>query len=438
MRTQGRRGGHGISAPSAVATGSRRYLYRPGELLVDERAVDAVVGRLTRSARRSSGAPERNDALGVVRLRLRGDEAAWPVPDLVRELRAAGLPVSPNHVLRAASHINIRPALPPEPGERLGPLPSDDELPGRGVRVGVVDSGVWTEHPWLAGRVDGAGSDAEADAGGNPLHADTIDDGTRLRYYSGHGTFIAGVILQHAPGASVVISRVFDESGLIDDFTLADQILAMADVDVLNLSLGTRVDAELDDAEVRALMTTASSLIELARRNPELVVVAPAGNDGAANEVWPAAFDAVVSVAALDDTGRSRAEFSNFGNWVDAGAPGENVHSSFLRWNGRLEHPRPDGGHHDDHDHRSAADARDADAHGQDREAQFDGWAHWSGTSFATPRVAAAVAARISGGAEPAAAVEDVLGGDRRVEGCGVVVDPPSFAAPSGGGARSR
>jgi hypothetical protein len=434
MRDHGRRRGHVSSSPSTGAGGG--YLYRPGELLVEERAVDAVLGRLMRSARRASGPPQRYPALGVVRLHLRGDEAQGPVPDLVRELRAAGLPVSPNHVLQAASHINIRPALPPEPAARLGPLPADGELPGRGVRVGVLDSGVWAGHPWLEGHVDAARTDAEADADGNPIDADTTADGPRLRYYSGHGTFIAGVILQHAPGASVVARRVF-KGGAVDDVTLADQIVAMADVDVLNLSLGTRVDAELDDDDVHALMGTASSLIELARRNPKLVVVAPAGNDGEADEVWPAAFKAVVSVAALDDTGQSRAEFSNFGDWVDAGARGENVHSAFLRWNGRLEHPRQSGGHHDGHDHGSAAEAQDADTGAGDTEGRFDGWAHWSGTSFATPRVAAAVAARIGSGMEPAAAVEDVLAGDRRVEGCGVVVDPPSFAAPDDGGAGS-
>ena len=436
MREQGRRRGHVSSSPSAGAAGG--YLYRPGELLVEERAVDAVVGRLLRSARGASGPPERYPALGVVRLRLQGDEAAGPVPDLVRELRAAGLPVSPNHVLQAASHINIRPALPPEPAAQLGPLPADGDLAGRGVRVGVLDSGVWAWHPWLEGNVDAAGTDAEADADGKPIDAETTADGPRLRYYAGHGTFIAGVILQHAPGASVVARRVF-AGGAVDDVTLAEQIIAMADVDVLNLSLGTRVDAELDDDDVHALMGTASSLIEVARRNPKLVVVAPAGNDGEADEVWPAAFKAVVSVAALDDAARSRAEFSNFGDWVDAGARGENVHSAFLRWNGRLEHPRHSDGHHDGHDHGHdpAAEAQDSGTGAGDTEGRFDGWARWSGTSFATPRVAAAVAARIGSGMDPSAAVEDVLAGDRRVEGCGVVVDPPSFAGPGGADAHA-
>jgi subtilisin family serine protease len=69
------------------------------------------------------------------------------------------------------------------------------------------------------------------------------------------------------------------------------------------------------------------------------------------------------------------AGFSNYGNWVDVYAPGMTVYSTYLQATWLLPNdappPRP-----------------------------MDGWATWSGTSFAAPQVAAAIAntLRQSGG----------------------------------------
>ncbi len=430
MAERGRgRGSHQDDARVADGGG---YLYRPGELLVDEQAVDAVVARLT-SIRTARGVARAQRGLGVVRLTLAGDEASGAVPEIVRELRAAGLPVSPNHVLQDASHMNIRPTDAPEPAHAMSDLP--DERLGRGVTVGVIDSGVWVQHPWLAGHVLCTDDDLEADPEGAPSEVEVLDTGTRrLRHYAGHGTFIAGIIRQHAPGATVVARRVLRGGALIDDFELGQKMLELAGVDVLNLSLGTRVDPHIDDSEARALLATANSLIELARRSPDLVIVAPAGNDGQPGEVWPAAFDNVVSVAALDKSGEKGASFSNFGSWVTASAVGEDVLSSFLVWDGQLEPTI----HQNDH-----GDALDGDSRSPAPARRFDGWATWSGTSFATPRVAAAIAVELGGssdrpttmglglGTRKESAVEAVLGKGRSIAGFGRSVQPQTFALPA-------
>jgi len=70
----------------------------------------------------------------------------------------------------------------------------------------------------------------------------------------------------------------------------------------------------------------------------------------------------VVSVGAVGPSGR--AWFSNYGGWVDACAPGIDVVSTYF-----TSHKE------------SAAPGR-----------KFEGWATWSGTSFAAPKVAAAIA----------------------------------------------
>jgi len=57
------------------------------------------------------------------------------------------------------------------------------------------------------------------------------------------------------------------------------------------------------------------------------VLVAAAGNESTSSEHYPSAFDAVVGVAAIDQTGQ-KAEFSNYGIWVDIAAPGVNILSA--------------------------------------------------------------------------------------------------------------
>jgi subtilisin family serine protease len=76
--------------------------------------------------------------------------------------------------------------------------------------------------------------------------------------------------------------------------------------------------------------------------------------------VFPAAFPGVVGVGAFGPTGP--AAFTNFGPWVDACAPGVDLVGIFFSWSDRPEHLR------------------------------FRGWAIWSGTSFACPIVAGAIA----------------------------------------------
>ena len=132
-----------------------------------------------------------------------------------------------------------------------------------------------------------------------------------------------------------------------------------------------------------------------------IVVVAAAGNDGSNRPQYPAAFDGVVSVAALDDA--SPASFSNWGSWVRACAPGVDLQSWFWSYNGRTRE-------------RYGADGDD-----------FRDWAIWSGTSFAAPVVTGALAQAIETGLTPGEAVERVIDDAAlfRLPCHGTVVNPP-------------
>jgi subtilisin family serine protease len=98
------------------------------------------------------------------------------------------------------------------------------------------------------------------------------------------------------------------------------------------------------------------------------VVVASAGNEASCRKKYPAAMPEVIGVGALDECGP--AWFSNYGDWVDASAPGVDLVSEFFTYNGKFA---------------------PADGSGAEDFDDFDGWATWSGTSFSTPAVVAAL-----------------------------------------------
>ncbi|GIJ75961.1 hypothetical protein Xph01_03930 [Micromonospora phaseoli] len=187
--------------------------------------------------------------------------------------------------------------------------------------MAVIDSGVDTRHPQLAGRVL-AGTDL-LDPGG---------DGSRDCV--GHGTGVASIIAAAphdgiafrglAPNARILPVRV-SEQQVVDgrgtgrtvrptDFARALRWAVDHGADVLNLS----VVLYRDHPAVRAAVAHA-----VAR---DVVVVAAAGNlHGSGNpRAYPAAYDGVLAVGAVAADGQ-RADFSQTGAHVDLVAPGTDV-----------------------------------------------------------------------------------------------------------------
>ena len=222
----------------------------------------------------------------------------------------------------------------------------------------------------------------------------------RLDSVAGHGTFIAGVVAKHAPAASLMIGKIIAGDGVTDELRLLrglSRLRAQAHehrtpVDVISLSLGCYTH---DDKPSPVLEHGLNSF------GHETVVVACAGNFSSDRPYWPAAMKRVVAVASLDAKGVDRAEFSNYGWWVDASTVGQNVVSSFFSFDGPVgSSPTPE---------------------------DFTGYATWSGTSFAAPRVAAAIAARAAAHNVPAAAAAAELldpTEHRSMPDLGVLVDP--------------
>ena len=185
---------------------------------------------------------------------------------------------------------------------------------------------------------------------------------------SGHGTFIAGLIKQVAPSASIHAVKVLDSHGVGDDVSVANAMTQLPQgIDIVNLSLGGYTE---DDKAPMAIANVMQSAAFKTR-----VVVAAAGNHADKRPFWPAASGPVVSVGAVEDKEGfwTEASYSNHGDWVDLVARGTGLQSTFAR------------------EKTLVAQGATTDPK-TDPSIAFEGWAEWDGTSFATPIAAAMIA----------------------------------------------
>jgi subtilisin family serine protease len=190
---------------------------------------------------------------------------------------------------------------------------------GAGVVVAVLDTGVSGSHPLMNNAlvpgfdfVDHDAYPADSrdglDNDGNGL----VDEG------AGHGTHVAGIVRQVAPGAKIMAVRVLDSDGGGSTWTLAAGIIWAADhgATVINTSLGGHGSHSV----VKAALDLA--------RDRHVTVVAAAGNDGVERKNFPASDDCVVAVASSGATD-AISTFSTRGSWVAVSAPGEDVVSAY-------------------------------------------------------------------------------------------------------------
>jgi subtilisin family serine protease len=332
-----------VSAPDTDK--GREYLHRPGHLLAARGHADHVHAHLHE---RGAAVHARSTIAGVVRFTLDLDH---DIHATATELARSGLRVSPNHVLMGEPVYLGGPGGPVRPSnKRLPDLGPSDGQPGHGVVVGVLDTPE-VRHPWLSSRYR------------HPIHDLSRENhDSVLDQAHGHGTFVAGVVLQAAPGVEIAVAGVLDKDGVGDDFTIAKGLAQVGDADILNLSLGGYTFND------QPPLATDMALSQLSSRT---VVVCAAGNANSDRPFWPAADYRFISVAALNLSTGKKAAFSNFGPWVRACAAGVRIHSSYPTYDGRLAGP---GG----------------------KKVEFNEWAVWEGTSFATPHVSGRIAALMS------------------------------------------
>ncbi len=183
---------------------------------------------------------------------------------------------------------------------------------GSGALVYVIDTGVYSGHSDLSGRVISGYT--------------AVADGNGTQDCNGHGTHVAGTAAGGTYGvaktATVVAVRVLDCAGSgFSSSVVAGINWVIAShpggPGIINMSLGGGANSAIDEAVAAATQAG-------------LVVVVAAGNSGAdACQFSPARAPSAITIGATDQSD-NRASYSNFGGCVDMYAPGSGITSAWI------------------------------------------------------------------------------------------------------------
>lgn len=192
---------------------------------------------------------------------------------------------------------------------------------GAGIVVAVLDTGVDVSHPALVESVLPNGVNTVENTFDPRDIGNNFDDDAdgQIDEMVGHGTHVAGTVLQVAPDARILPIKVLNSDGVGDAFMVTAGIhyAVGQGADVINLSLGSTYDS----LAIRNGVEFAAS--------QGVVVVAAAGNgDRQEPADYPAATGLAISVAATT-AGADKAVYSNYNAFVDISAPGDDVASTY-------------------------------------------------------------------------------------------------------------
>ncbi len=202
---------------------------------------------------------------------------------------------------------------------------------GKGIKVGIADTGITSSHPDFAGRIS---AEAEFNSAGDKVGNYATDDSA-----DGHGTHVCGIIaggnssgtsIGVAPEASLVVAKVFTRSGSASTSNSTQAIsgvewLISNEAKIINLSLGGATGDAEEPWKIAADRWASLGIL----------VVAAIGNDPAGTES-PGNVPSVLGVGAVDNSDlityfSGRGGISWYGTPYikpDIMAPGLNIKSS--------------------------------------------------------------------------------------------------------------
>lgn len=196
------------------------------------------------------------------------------------------------------------------------------------VTIAVIDTGIDTDHEEFVNRISTLSYNSRTKQVGITYVEDD----------NGHGTLVAGVIganKDNSKGIAGIVqnsklliikannlddpSTETNESKSFTDAAIIEGIYYAADqgAHVINMSLGSN--------NANSLMQTAINYA----RNKGAILVAASGNDGVSAKFYPASFDGVISVSAVNED-ETIWSSSNYNDKVDISAPGSLIVSTAL------------------------------------------------------------------------------------------------------------
>lgn len=251
--------------------------------------------------------------------------AAVTVPDQA----LAGLSRNPNIVLIEEDPIRVMSGQTTPYGVTMvwEGYPISTTVTGTGIVVGVIDSGVYSKHE------DFAGLPLNGEPGGDP---GTVEIAWN-RDKDSHGTHVVGTIAAAnnligvvgvAPGVGgIYMVKVFGDSGnWIYSSTLlkaVQQAVKNGGARIISMSLGGSAASRTEKAGLQAVY------------DGGVLLVAAAGNAGNTSVSYPAGYESVISVAAVD-ANKALASFSQRNSDVELAAPGVGVLSTVSYCNAKL------------------------------------------------------------------------------------------------------
>ena len=244
---------------------------------------------------------------------------------------------------------------------------------GRTVHVAILDNGLSRLQTGLWSSVDASYDAFGGTADDRPMGRDSDGDGV-FDESVGHGTMVAGIVHTVAPNVRLIVAKVADSDGRASAWGIVKGLTFAANhgAEVANISLGSQDPVPAFSDAARWCQTKG------------MLVVAAIGNQGASQAWYPAGDSSALCVAGLDATDL-KTSFSNYDALTVSSAPDVGVVSQW--WDGGL--------------------------------------ASWSGTSFASPFVAGAIAdcLRRTTPKSPGFLISAVAASGRNVDG----VNPASY-----------
>jgi thermitase len=255
---------------------------------------------------------ERNEALNCALVQVTREDTQRVVAGLVKEDIVKY--IEPNKRVHALYTPND-PLYPSQWGPQhiMADWTWDNEPGNKDVTIAIVDSGIDYTHEdlsnnYVAGGYDWVNSDS-----------DPMDD-------YGHGTHCAGIAaatLDNEKGiagiaqVNLIAEKVLSETGWGTEWDLAQAIVHAADnnADIISLSLG---GVEVPVAEEACLYAW----------NHGCLLVAASGNEHEDKVTYPAAYETVIAVGAINQINQ-RCGFSNWGPNLELVAPGFGILSSY-------------------------------------------------------------------------------------------------------------